>query len=114
MPSYRRVSLASVSLLGLAIVSSAPAARADVVIDWNRYALNSIRIGGGVAPRVFTSRYAAIVHVAVFNAVNGIEGRYAAYDPDGTLTAPPAAASKRAAAVQAGYKTLVTLFPSQD
>ena len=113
MPANRRSSLASVSLVVLASLSSAALANADVVIDWNRYALNAIRIGGGTAPRVFTSRYAAIVHVAMFNAVNGIEGRYEKYDPDGSLKERPAAgASKRAAAAQAAHDTLRNLFPA--
>jgi hypothetical protein len=99
-------------LLTLSLVFTV-SSRADVVIDWNRNALNPIRIGGGIAPRVFTSRFAAIMHVAVFNAVNGIEGRCARYDPHLTLPAAPAGASKRAAAVQAAYATLLGVLPSQ-
>jgi hypothetical protein len=102
----------SAMLLTLSLVF-AVSSRADVVIDWNRNALNAIRVGGGIAPRMFTSRFAAIMHVAVFNAVNGIEGRYAPYDPHSTLPAAPAGASKRAAAVQAAYATLLGVLPSQ-
>jgi hypothetical protein len=50
------------------------------------------------------------VQAAVFDAVNGIDGHYTA------IHVPPAAppgASKRAAAVQAAYATLVNLFPNQ-
>ena len=99
-------------LLTLSLVF-AVSSSADVVIDWNRNALNAIRIGGSIAPRVFTSRFAAIMHAAVFNAVNGIEGRYAPYDPHSSLPAAPAGASKRAAAVQAAYATLLGVLPSQ-
>ena len=75
---WRTTRYPSVSALLLALsLVFAVSSSADVVIDWNRNALNAIRIGGGIAPRVFTSRFAAIMHAAVFNAVNGIEGHYA-------------------------------------
>jgi membrane-associated phospholipid phosphatase len=111
---WRTTRYPSVSALLLALsLVFAVSSSADVVIDWNRNALNAIRIGGGIAPRVFTSRFAAIMHAAVFNAVNGIEGRYAPYDPNSSLPAAPAGASKRAAAVQAAYATLLGVLPSQ-
>jgi hypothetical protein len=61
------------------------------------------------APFVLT-RSAAIVHAAIFDAINGIEPRYkpihvSGYAPRGT--------SRRAAVVQAAYGTLVELFPTQ-
>jgi hypothetical protein len=63
-----------------------------------------------VTPAPTTTRVAAIVQAAVFDAVNGIDQRYTA------IYVPPAAApgaSKRAAAVQAAYATLVNLYPNQ-
>ena len=52
----------------------------------------------------------AIVHAAMFDAVNAIEGRYAPYRP----TAKPAAgASADAAAAGAAHAVLVRLFPDQ-
>jgi hypothetical protein len=54
---------------------------------------------------------AAIVQAAVFDAVNGIERRYTPiYVPP---AAAPPGASKRAAAVQAAYVSLVNLYPAQ-
>ena len=56
------------------------------------------------------SRVAAIVQAAVFDAVNGIDQRYA---PIHVPPAGPAGASPEAAAVQAAYATLVQLYPTQ-
>jgi hypothetical protein len=57
-----------------------------------------------------TSRVAAIVQSAVFDAVNGIERRYA---PIHVTPNAPRGASRRAAAIQAAYATLVVLYPAQ-
>ncbi len=57
-----------------------------------------------------TTRVAAIVQAAVFDAVNGIARRYT---PIHVAPAGPAGASRDAAAVQAAYATLVNLYPAQ-
>ncbi|HVK03022.1 MAG TPA: hypothetical protein VM490_06080, partial [Armatimonadaceae bacterium] len=56
----------------------------------------------------FQSRAGAIVHLAVFEAVNAIGGDYEPYL--GTIVAPPWA-SPEAAAVAAAHRTLITLYP---
>src|SRR5262245_39346709 len=84
-------------------------ARADEVTDWNRIMLDAMLVPPVVAPPV-AERQAAIVHAAIFDAVNGIERRYT---PIHVLPAAPAGASQRAAAVQAAYASLVHLFSSQ-
>jgi hypothetical protein len=93
---------------GLVITALAGAARADVVTDWNQI-MAQTALATKTSPLV-TSRVAAIVQAAVFDAVNGIERRYAPIhvDPDASR-----GASRRAAAIQAAYATLVVLFPSQ-
>ncbi len=52
----------------------------------------------------------AIVQIAVFDAVNAIEGGYTSYTDLGPA---PAGASLKAAISQAAHDTLVALFPSQ-
>src|ERR1022692_706758 len=82
---------------------------ADEVTDWNQVMLLAA-LTAPVTPAPVTTRVAAIVQAAVFDAVNGINRRYT------PIYVPPAAApgtSKRAAAVQAAYATLVHLFPNQ-
>jgi hypothetical protein len=54
---------------------------------------------------------AAIVQAAVFDAVNGIERRYA---PIHVQPAADGGTSRRAAAVQAAYTTLIPLFPNEQ
>jgi hypothetical protein len=58
------------------------------------------------------TRIAAIVQTSVFDAVNGITGRYSQFRPD-LLGTPPSGASAPAAAVSAAYTALLALFPTQ-
>src|SRR5262249_12483294 len=55
------------------------------------------------------ARYAAIVQLAVFEAVNSITGKYQPYL--GTITAQPDA-SPEAAAIEAAYQVLNFYFPN--
>ena len=86
----------------------AGAAGADEVTDWHEHLL--VALGkAGLRPPVST-REAAMVSAAVFDAVNGIERRY---EPIFVPAAAPRGASKRAAAVQAAYVVLIARFPTQ-
>src|SRR5437870_1149069 len=96
---------AALAILCLTAVRSAVA---DEVTDWNRTMLSAIRVAKTAPP--ITPRVMAIVQAAVFDAVNGIERRYTPYHVDFDA---PRGASRRAAAIQAAYATLVKLFPSQ-
>jgi len=90
----------------LLLVSSI--ARADDVTDWNQHMLRAGTVGG-TSPLVM-SRVAAIVQASVFDAVNGIDRKYA------PVHVPPggaAGASRRAAAVEAAYTALLALYPAQ-
>lgn len=82
---------------------------ADEVTDWNAILLQALN-GPPVVPAPLAQRPAAIVQAAVFDAVNGIEGHYT---PVHVAANAPPGASQRAAAVQAAYATLVSLFPAQ-
>src|SRR4051794_37109952 len=86
----------------------AGAVRADEVTDWHEHMLVALTKGGGNSQ--IRSRNAAHVSAAVFDAVNGIERRYA---PILVPAAAPRGASKRAAAVQAAYAILLSKFPAQ-
>ena len=82
-------------------------ARADVVLDWNAIAVNTL---GAQAQNPFAqARYMSIVQLAVFEAVNTITGDYQPYL--GTVVAP-AGASADAAAVTAAYRVLRNYFPA--
>src|SRR6478735_3346717 len=89
-------------------LTMAGAVRADEVTDWHEHML--VALGkAGVNP-IVSSRDAALVSAAVFDAVNGIERRYA---PIHVPADAPRGASKRAAAVQAAYVILRARFPAQ-
>ena len=89
---------------------------------WNEIAINASGLDHApVAPgenRVFgeqfgpgrASRAMAIVHIAIFDAVNAIAGGYRSY---GGLPLAPRGTSMRAAVAQAAHDALVALFPSQ-
>jgi hypothetical protein len=83
------------------------AARADVVLDWNTIAVNTA-VANKQNPFA-QARYAAIVQLAVFEAVNAVTGDYQPYL--GSITGAPGA-SAEAAAVEAAYQVLITYFPA--
>lgn len=91
-------------LLGPAL----PAARADAVTDWNLAFEHSLQAPVERGPRV-PVRTLAILHAAMFDAVNGCEKKYAAIHF--TDAAPPGANSE-AAAIQAAYTVLSSLRPA--
>ena len=84
-------------------------ARADEVTDWN--AVLQRAIVTAATPGPIQGRVAAIVHVAMFDAYNGVERRYT---PIYVQLEAPRGASARAAVVYAAYTTLSALFPTQS
>ena len=82
-------------------------AHADVVTDWNTAALEAIR--DGHTPPPIASRSLAIVHVSIYDAVNGIARTH---EPYLVQSAVPASASREAAASAAAHGALVNLFPA--
>jgi len=85
--------------LGLAIAAPATA---DVVTQWNQQVFTS---GGAQIQRTL-----AMVHLAMFDALNATRPRYQPYLQ---LPAPPAGTVGEAAAASAAYGVLVRLFPAQ-
>jgi len=94
--------------LGLALASSV--ALADEIKDWNLAMIKATETAP-VTPAPITTRVAAIVQAAVFDAVNGIERHYS---PIFVQPAAPEGASVQAAAVEAAYVTLVNFYPAQQ
>src|SRR5437016_3131564 len=83
-------------------------AQADVVMDWNAKA-DAI----GIEKQTINSANArgqAMLHVAVFEAVNAIDKRYTPYRLN--LTADRGT-SREAAAASAAHDVLVALYPDQ-
>jgi hypothetical protein len=90
-------------LLGSAVFSG------DAVLDWNKIAVDTA-VANSQNPFA-QARYAAIVQLAVFEAVNAVTGEYHPYL--GTMVARPGA-SAEAAGVQAAYDVLVNYFPNSQ
>jgi hypothetical protein len=105
------------ALAACVVVAVSGQARAgDLVTDWNEVYLEAIRVapgGIGVGGPGAISRTGAIMHAAMFNAVNAVDQTHEFYDPAGTF-APGAAtgASRQAAAVVAAHQTLTALYPA--
>jgi len=95
-----------VALAAACLVSGADI-HADEVTEWNAHAVQ-VLLDTGASP--FQWRTMAIVHAAIYDAVNGIQQKYTPYF---VTEWGPRGASAEAAAAQAGYTTLVTLHPSQ-
>jgi PAP2 superfamily len=106
---------AGLALAGLATLSSASA---DEVTHWNEVALQTeFAVAAGIRTTT-ASRALAMVHVAVFDAVNAIDRRFTPYplqDATGNDLFPDDAlfpdASPEAATVAAAHAVLVALYP---
>jgi PAP2 superfamily. len=82
-------------------------AQADMATDWNNAALDAIREAH--TPPPIASRSLAIVHISIYDAVNGIARTHEPYLVPGAV---PASASREAAASSAAHEALVNLFPA--
>ena len=92
----------------LILLSATQVARADVVTDWNQTAVRATEIAG--APVPVQMRMMAIVHAAIFDAVNSIERKYTPYEVE--VSAAPGA-SPEAAGAAGAHGILERLFPPQ-
>lgn len=86
-------------------------AHADPVINWNATMLRAI--WNDATPPSWASRAEAMVGVAVFDAVNGIDSIYQSYPVPGLTARPSHNASRDAAAIAAADTVLNSLYPKQ-
>ncbi|HKP67814.1 MAG TPA: vanadium-dependent haloperoxidase [Pyrinomonadaceae bacterium] len=82
----------------------------DVVIRWNRVLRETVMTPGQHPATIMPVRSYAMMHAAIFDAVNSIDRTYSAYltDVPGTKNA-----SIEAAAAQAAHDVLVGLYPTR-
>lgn len=97
------------TVLAIALATSSSAAWADVITDWNQTALKATEVVG-MGPPV-QARVMAIVHAAIYDAVNALDRRHAAYAVTVTVSS---GASVDSAAATAAHGALVRLFPLQQ
>ena len=85
-----------------------PLVQEDVILRWNRVLMETLRTPGQQPTTILVTRPYAMLHVAMFDAVNSIDGTYTPY-----LTDVPGSqnASIEAAAAQAAHDLLAALYP---
>lgn len=115
MRRHRRtlgVLLAASLWAGIIVPTAMPASAVEVpdqVLAWNQHAYRELILVAGQAPPV-SALSLAMVHGAVFDAVNAIDGGFEPY-----LGAPDAETtySRDAAAAAAAYRVLLSLLPGR-
>jgi len=86
------------------------AAEVNPVVQWNRTLLQIVRTPGAQPATVHPTRSFAILHAAIYDAVNAIDRTHKAYLV--TLSEVPKDASQEAAAAAAAHEVLVALYPA--
>src|SRR5579862_7987122 len=105
------------SLIGLTFLCAGLAATvgiasdqpANVVIEWNKTLLTIVRTPGAQPPTIHSTRNFAMLHVAMFDAVNDIAASFSPYLV--RRSTEPRSASPVAAADQAAHDVLLALYP---
>jgi hypothetical protein len=95
--------------IGLPRNASAQSAT-DIVIEWNRILQATVAIPGALPPTIFITRPLAILHVAMFDALNSIDYVYQPYAVRATVVGSP---SREVAAARAARDVMVAMFPAQ-
>jgi hypothetical protein len=94
-----------ITMLVLMVAIAGQARAANPIVDWNKIALTTALTTPG------TQIYLTYVNLAMYDAVNAIDGRYRQYGPE---FHGPRNASVEAAAISAAYQTLLYYFPAQS
>ena len=94
--------------IGVLVALTTTTARADTITDWNQTAIAVMKTAN-VTGNPWT-RHMAMVHVAMSDAVNSVQGKYARYVAKGELARD---ASAEAAASSAARHILLQAYPNQ-
>ena len=86
------------------------AQQVNPVVQWNRALLAIVRTPGAQSPTVHPTRSFAIMHAAIYDAVNAIDRKHRPYLV--RLSSVPRDASQEAAAAAAAHEVLVALYPA--
>lgn len=98
------------TLTSAALLFGEPASAQNVVLDWNEIATNTI-VSVGRKPSTASGVWFAYVQIAVYDAINAIDRRFEPFYFKGRAAH---GASRRAAAIAAAHRVLVTYFPAQS
>src|SRR5579862_8725428 len=83
---------------------------ADEVVQWNKTLLTIVRTPGAQPATVHPTRSFAIMHAAIYDAVNAIDATHKPYLVRIGRVSPHA--SQEGAVAAAAHETLVTLYPT--
>lgn len=94
----------------LAVNNNSTLSQEDVILQWNRVLMETVLTPGQHPATIMPVRSYAMMHAAMFDAVNSIDGTYTPY-----LTDVPGSpnASIQAAAAQAARDVLAALYPTR-
>jgi len=96
------------ALVLLASIFTSKAKAEDTIAAWNEIAEKAVKTAGHPPP--VAALDFAIIHLAIYNAVQAVDHRYHPYHGP----ARRASGSPSAAAAKAGHDVLVGLFPAQS
>jgi membrane-associated phospholipid phosphatase len=102
----------AVALLAAATIAPAAAQAAkpvSQVVQWNRTLLVIVRTPGAQPATIHPTRSFAIMHAAIYDAVNAIDGTH---EPYSVRLGASHFASQEAAAAAAAHEVLVNLYPN--
>lgn len=102
------MSIARSMVLAAALGGMSAGAHANAVTKWNNVLLDAVAGTGTPPPR--SSRAMAMVQLAVFDAVNAMDGRWNAYLPAPIALDEPC--SRKAAVAAAAHGVLSSLYPA--
>jgi len=105
----RRPAIWASLLIGFLLLALPECAKADKVTEWND--IGSTAIANEGRGGTVGSIDLAYMHIAIYDAVNAIDRRYTVFAVSPSNV--PSGASEEAAAVEAAYRVLINLFPTQ-
>jgi hypothetical protein len=91
-------------------IPDSPAQSVNQVVQWNKNLLMIVRTPGAQPATIHPTRSFALMHAAIYDAVNAIDGGHKPYVVH--LTGVSRNASQDAAAAQAAHDVLVSLYPT--
>ena len=92
--------------------AQSPGQAINPVVQWNRTLLSIVRTPGAQPATVHATRSFAIMHAAIYDAVNAIDRTHEPYLVH--LNGVPAKTSQEAAADSAAHEILVALYPALE
>jgi hypothetical protein len=106
------IGVGSLCCLAFAVWLSIGTVAANEVTDWNVIIEKAAKASSAKPGITVSGRDAALMHLAMHNALNAISRRYATYGP-GPQRPAPGGANAQAAVIAAGHGVAVRLYPDQ-